>query len=144
LNNKIIGKGFLVGLDYICYQTDVVNNTVNGKPVVYRQNIIEEVIPEGAGQIILINCSFIQIKNHNLTKVGVGLYAGFSYNLTIRDNMAIDNDHYGYYLHYSNHIAFINNTARQNYKGVFLYQSTKIQPLIMDMDIIFGIPIVII
>ncbi|MHA2366240.1 MAG: right-handed parallel beta-helix repeat-containing protein [Candidatus Hodarchaeales archaeon] len=124
LNNIMTERGILIDLTEICSQIEIVNNTLNGKQIVYKQNISEEVIPEGAGQIILINCSFMLIKNQYFTKGG--LIAGYSYNLTIRDNIAQDTGH-GYYLYFSINNTLINNTARSNHLGYNLYKSSNIR-----------------
>jgi len=60
------------------------SNTVNGKPVYYWKDVNGGEIPDGAGQVILVNCKNIVVENQNLTSVGIGV--AFSSYSTIRNN----------------------------------------------------------
>jgi parallel beta-helix repeat protein len=52
-------------------QAEINNNTINNKPVVYRLNITDRSFEEDAGQIILVNCDTIRIRNQDLFAIGV-------------------------------------------------------------------------
>jgi parallel beta-helix repeat protein len=68
----------------------VTNNTVNGKPLIFIEDESNLVLPE-AGQIILINCDNISIKNQNLTKATVGLTLINTNNCLISNNIINSN-----------------------------------------------------
>jgi parallel beta-helix repeat protein len=97
-NNSIIGNNLtnnhfgiftpstvpVPGIIEDCIQGSVVNNIVNGKPLVYWENIIGGTIPSGAGQVILVNCSDVTVKNQNLESGGIIL--DFCFNVTLYNN----------------------------------------------------------
>jgi len=47
----------------------VVNNTVNGKPLVYLDQVSNQVVEEDAGQIVLVACKNVTIRNQHFTNV---------------------------------------------------------------------------
>ena len=89
-------------------------NTVDGKPVIYMKNSIGDIVPEGAGQIILANCSAVIVENHNLSERSYGLQVGFSSNNTIRNNTASNNLLSGVSLYKSDGNIISNNTCNSN------------------------------
>ena len=52
MSDKVLNINFIVG-----------NNTVNGKPIYYFQDDTSIVLPENAGQILLMNCTNIRGSN---------------------------------------------------------------------------------
>jgi parallel beta-helix repeat protein len=54
------------------------SNTVTGKPVHYWRNKTGGTIPPGAGQVILGNCTNVNIENQDLVKGSIGIELGFS------------------------------------------------------------------
>lgn len=79
--NIIMGNGIFIegrGMKYWNSHYIDTSNTINGKPVYYLKNLNGEVIPEGAGEIILVNCSNITIKNQNITNTNPGIEVGYS------------------------------------------------------------------
>jgi parallel beta-helix repeat protein len=54
------------------YDNVVVDNSVNGKPLVYFENV-SDCIVDDAGQVILINCNNIIVENLNLSHATVGV-----------------------------------------------------------------------
>jgi parallel beta-helix repeat protein len=81
-----------------------ISNTVNGKPVQYWKNQTGGVVPLGAGQVILANCTNVTIENQELSSGSVGIELGFSsYNTVIHNNISYQTN--GIYLFR----AFINN-----------------------------------
>jgi len=59
---------------------------VNGKPVYYWKNAECGRIPEGAGQIILANCTNVTIENQNLNNGSIGMLIVFSSGITLKNN----------------------------------------------------------
>jgi parallel beta-helix repeat protein len=76
------------------------SNTVNGKPIYYLANRNGMTVPEGAGQVILANCTNITVRNQNLTNASVGILSAISSNNN-----------------------FINNDVSNNTFGIFLWRS---------------------
>ncbi|MFW5907297.1 MAG: NosD domain-containing protein [Candidatus Natronoplasma sp.] len=66
--------------------TITLNNTVNGRPVRYWKNREGGAVPKGSGQIILANCTGVEIKGHDLDQGSVGMQLGFSDNNSITHN----------------------------------------------------------
>ena len=107
-------------------QTLVENNTVNEKDLIYVQNEVKTVISSEAGQVILVNCSSIQIKNIIIEKkASIGFLSLFSVNISLINNTA-NNNYYGFYLHFSTNSILMGNTANNNYEaGFYLQYSTN-------------------
>ena len=115
-NNKMANDGLVIGGDYLMsWNTHKVDtsNTVNGKPVVYWKNQTGGVIPPGAGQVILANCTDIVVENQNVSNGSVGVLIGFSNNITIANNSADSND-FGVRLYITSNMNINNNTANSN------------------------------
>jgi len=106
-------------------QTLVENNTVNGKDLLYFQNKVKTVISSEVGQIILVNCSSIQIEDIIIEmKASVGFLLMFSKNISMINNTAINN-YYGFYFQYSTNSTLKGNTAINNHIGFHLQYSTN-------------------
>jgi parallel beta-helix repeat protein len=73
---------------------------VNGKPLIYLENQSNQVINDDVGQIILVNCN----------------------NITIKDQV-IQNTNYGINLRKSNACKIINNNVSNNNCGIYTYAS---------------------
>lgn len=105
-------------------------NTVNGKPVYYWKNQISGNIPDGAGQVILVNCTNIKIENQNLTYGDMGIAAIHSSNIDIRNNNVSLNSWRGIYIYRSHGNNISGNIALnisdwdgyQNY-AIYIYSS---------------------
>jgi parallel beta-helix repeat protein len=63
-NNTFIGNGIVIPDWFTRYNT-VVNNTVNGLPLIYLTKETNKIISENAGQIILFQCDNITITSQN-------------------------------------------------------------------------------
>ncbi len=89
------------------FSNEVVNNTVNGKPLVYLENESGYLV-ENAGQVVLIDCNGIQVKNNDLSNCSVGLELWRTSDSEINLNNITGNE-YGVLM-----MAFKNNTVCQN------------------------------
>jgi parallel beta-helix repeat protein len=70
------------------------SNTVNGKPVYYWKDREGGKIPNGAGQVILVNCTNVIVENQNLNNASIGIQLAFSSSITIKNNIC-SNNRYG-------------------------------------------------
>ena len=149
-NNTIANNTFHLNSMFVIdsYDNKVINNIVNGKPLVYLENVNDYVV-EDAGQVIAINSKNITIKDLNLSYASVGVefwktnnskianntvsannWNGISLwhssNNTIANNTVSSNNEYGIYLHSSsNNIIANNNISSNNIDGIFLYSSSN-------------------
>jgi parallel beta-helix repeat protein len=99
-------------------------NTVNGKPVYYWKNQTGGVLPAGAGEVILANCSNVKVENQNLSDESIGILLGFSNNNTILNNTVSSNNVYGLSCQSSDNNTLSNNSACSNtYYGIYLLES---------------------
>jgi len=91
------------------------SNTVNGKPVYYWENVNGGTVPEGAGQVILLNCSNVIIENQYLNNACIGIQIALSSNITVKNNTCSSNSKCGIFLlRDSNNNSITNNTCIAN------------------------------
>jgi len=106
------------------YYNIIVNNTVNGKPLVYLENTNDYVV-EDAGQVIAINSNNITIKDLNLSHASVGVEFWKTSNSKIINN-TISNNQGGIFLWLSSDNNIIaNNTVSNNDYGISLWYSSN-------------------
>ena len=99
-------------------------NTVNGKPVYYFKNVTGFTVPNGAGQVILANCSWINVENQNYSNGSIGILVGYSSNITLENNTC-SNNQYGIYLRDTSYCTITNNTCSLNEEnGIYIYSSS--------------------
>jgi parallel beta-helix repeat protein len=86
-NNNIITDNtfFNCGLSLWGYYNYVYNNSVNGKPLVYIEGKSNSVIDD-AGQVILVDCANVTIKNLEISNIGFAIQIFESTNCFILDN----------------------------------------------------------
>lgn len=104
------------GIWLFSYHNIVYNNMVNGKPLVYHEDVSDIVIDD-AGQLILINCNNITIKNLELSKALFGLQLVDTENCLIVDNDFSNNEMIGV-LFYSDGNIIQGNTFSNNGVGL--------------------------
>jgi parallel beta-helix repeat protein len=103
--NVFVENGLVVSGSY---DNMVVDNLVNGKPLVYLEHESDVVVGD-AGQVVLVNCNRIQVENLNLSNASVGVQLWQTSDTTLcRNNMA-NNSWYGIWLYSSS-----DNSIRQN------------------------------
>lgn len=104
-HNEMTNNGIILyGDELEHYDTHTIDTTnkVNGKTLYYWKDKTDKEVPSDAGQIILINCNLIKIKNLELNNVDYGLELAYS------DNNLIEN-----------------NVLSKNYFGLFSYKSDR-------------------
>jgi parallel beta-helix repeat protein len=128
LENTLYRNGLIVGeiwwywwIDLSAYyQTVVANNTVNGKKLIYWQNIVNTTVPLDTGQVILINCSKVNISSLNLSYVSIALRTVFCNNLSIINNLFSNNREISVHLSESIDITMFNNSFLSGGRGIAL------------------------
>ena len=115
-NNTFINDGLYISGER--NRNTVENNTVNGKPLMYIEDMSNFTI-QNAGQVILLNCSNITIENLNFSNTLIGVKLGKSKDCKIVNNTA-SNSGVGIYLRCSKNNTLQNNTASNNEVGIYL------------------------
>ena len=129
-NNYFFSNGIIINL-YLkksVYQKEISNNKIKGKPLLYIQNESNRVI-DGTinyGQIIIVNCDNITVKNQNISSAGFGIQMVQCFNCHIIDNEISNTSRYGLILLNSikNEICR-NKIFKIDYCGIFLIDSSK-------------------
>ena len=119
-SNTFINNGLAV---WNSYQNTVKNNIVNDKPLSYLENVSDYMIAN-AGQVILVNCNNITVKNLNLSNATIGIELFKTNNSKIINNN-VSNNSEGILLYYSNDNAITNNIASNNWDGISLSSSCR-------------------
>jgi parallel beta-helix repeat protein len=122
-NNSVIGNTFISdGLTVrSSYQNSVENNTVNGKPLVYLEGVVNCSVAD-AGQVILVNCDNVRVENVNLSRTDIGVELWRTNNSIISSNI-ITYDECGVYLYYSSNNTIYANNIAENSCGIDFYSS---------------------
>ncbi len=120
-NNTFSNDGFAVGEDSC--RNIVENNTVNGKPLAYLEDISNFVI-QNTGQVVLVNCTDITVENLNLSNTCVGIELLKTDDCKIVNNIISNNQCYGIVMGWSNNNTLTSNNASDNYYGIYLSSSS--------------------
>ena len=114
-NNVFINDGlFISGKNN---GNTVENNTVNGKALVYFEDVHNFAI-QNAGQVILVNCSNITVENLNLSNTSIGVELYESDDCKIVHSIANSNTIFGIYLRCSKNNTLQNNTVSNNHYNI--------------------------
>ncbi|MHA2067358.1 MAG: right-handed parallel beta-helix repeat-containing protein, partial [Candidatus Thorarchaeota archaeon] len=129
-------------LDY-ARQTSVVDNTVNGLPVVFWQDIVGGTVPTGSGQVVLVNCIGVSVVDQTISGAVIGIqlilsedcvvsncvstnnFEGIrvdssSFNI-IEDNVVMYNDQEGIHVFWHSDSNIVRrNICRENKYGIYL------------------------
>lgn len=102
------------------------NNIVNGKPILYYKDLNDfEIDNITAGQLILVNCTNVNVKNMDINNTDVGIELAYSENCVITKNKILSTGMYGIYLLSSNNnIVLENNISANIIYGIFLLLSS--------------------
>lgn len=96
------------------------SNLVKGKPVYFLTNESGIVVPERAGQIILLSCSNVTITGQSISDTTTGILIGRSVNITIENSTSISNNRHGIHIWNSNHcIVESVDTSRNDMNGIY-------------------------
>jgi parallel beta-helix repeat protein len=124
--NTLIETGIVIrGPSLSAYRHEIdAANTANGKHVYYWKDVEGGRIPDGAGQVILVNCTNVTIEDQNLNNASIGIQIAFSSSITIKSNNC-SNNFDGIRLKFSNNNSISNNTCSSNRNGICLFDSNN-------------------
>jgi parallel beta-helix repeat protein len=149
--NSMVNCSLLVyGTTLADYINDVdATNTVQGKPVYYYLHTKDAILPQDAGEVVLVDCSGCTVRNLSLTKgttgivlayssnnsllgntivqqsvTGIDLSSGGNNDNTIQGNILVGNS-YGIDIEDSFGTLVKRNRIASNYYGILLYQASK-------------------
>ncbi|MFX0183407.1 MAG: right-handed parallel beta-helix repeat-containing protein [Candidatus Hodarchaeota archaeon] len=127
LNNSLRNDGFTIEGEWELRhysQAAISNNTVNGKALIYWQHIENATVPEGIGQVVLVNCTNVTVSNQNLSTVSTGLFAVFSPNLSFLNSIVANNTRNGIQLFDSSNSLITNfNLYNNSWSGIHIESS---------------------
>jgi len=126
--NNIMSQGgiFISGDSLEHWNTHVIatSNTVIGKTVHYLKNSTGGLVGSESGQVILANCSGVDVDNLDVSGVRAAFQIGFSRNSTITRNH-VHHNYWGISVYSSDGNMITQNTVRNNYAfGIHLENST--------------------
>jgi parallel beta-helix repeat protein len=99
------------------------SNTVNGKPVYYWVNQNGKTVPSGAGYIVLVSCSNINVNNQVITNENQGILLASTTNSLITQNNFTQNT-VGIMAYWSSGNTISQNSITENAeKGIWLWIS---------------------
>jgi len=130
-DNEFIDDGLLFG-NYVYnnymslkdYLHTVENNTVNGKPLFYIKNQKDFAIPPNAGQVILVNCTNITVKNLDIKNTDFPIILTGCKNCLVENNK-IDEIDGELILFLSENNTIKNNTVSNGLHGICLDYGSK-------------------
>ena len=112
--NVVCGNSFFNdGIATIASDNVIVDNTVNYKPIVYLQDEADEIVDEDCGQIILVNCSNITVKNQVIANTCAGIHLHQCHSCVIENNSVREN-RIGISIGYSDYNVIKFNGASSN------------------------------
>lgn len=103
---------------------NVYNNTVNGKPLYYLQNKNDYTVNSDAGQIILVNCTNVTVKNLYLTYTDFAILLYYCSNCLVENLKVIDTDG-EVILFFSENNTIQNITSANSMHGICLDVGSK-------------------
>lgn len=109
-------------------QAEVIDNTINGHPLIYWQNQNGGTVPTGAGQVIAANCSDITIRDQVISNASVGIFLFFTNQSTVTNNTVVDHRNTGWInpgagilITHSEYNIVSENNCTDNSYGIKLY-----------------------
>ena len=126
LNNSFSNNGMYLSEGDVLQnylQTEVANNTVNGKPLIFWQNQVGGTVPSDAGQIILVNSESVNIVEQEISSAAIGIQLHLCTNITI-SNSIISNNKIGVLFSSSTFNRIHKTTFTRNHYGIQLWYSS--------------------
>jgi parallel beta-helix repeat protein len=121
LSNTISGNTFTNNglVVWFSYQNRVENNTVNGRALVYLENVSNYKVAD-AGQVVLVRCNNITVEGLCLSGASVGIELFETNKSSIFRNSITNNDGGIVLLYHSLNNTIYGNNITINYEGIWL------------------------
>jgi len=148
--NRMVDGGIDIVGDPQYFKTLTIpsNNTVMDKPVYFMKNQKGTTVPLGAGQVILLNCSHVTIRDQDVNSGSLGVRVVRSSNITIsrvranhntgsgilleaseyctvEDVVCSNNQYYGIEASSIEHSMICNSSFTNNEKGIYIDQCSS-------------------
>jgi len=117
--NSFFKDGFFV---HNSFCNTIVNNTVDNKPIIYLEGKSDEVV-DYAGQVILIDCHNITVRNLEICDVAVGIELWNTSRCLISENSIWNNKWFGIWLQLSSNNTIKDNKISNSSDGIYLCYS---------------------
>jgi len=127
-NNTMVGNGLDLNGNLHQWNSHEIDttNTVNGKPIRYLKDVGNTTVPEGAGQVILANCSRVTVEEQDCSNASAGLLIGHSKNITVTNNTCNDNVNSGIKVSTSENMTIRGNSCnRGERRGLYIYYTDR-------------------
>lgn len=127
-NNRIFNHGiFIDGNEPLHYNSHTIlsDNLANGRPIYYYKNcngIDIDGIP--VGNLILVSCNNVMIRNLQISDVDRGIEVAYSTNINITGN-SLSNSYEGIYFYSSSINSIVGNDISNNYHGMYIFWSSN-------------------
>ena len=124
--NIVKDNSFSEGGIRIWYSSNnkLINNTINGKPIVYLEDKTDVEIDEAA-QVILVGCERITIKNLNISNTCCAIYLSFCNKCTIEENVLKNNSYNIEMYSCKSNLIERNKIFNSIHDGIYLWDSYK-------------------
>ncbi len=96
------------------------SNTVNGKPIHYIVNQTGDSVPDGAGLVIIANCSNIVVENQDFDGHGEGVLAGFSRDISLLECRFSFGGPRPIYLYHCENFSIMDNDITGSARGFYI------------------------
>jgi parallel beta-helix repeat protein len=118
--NQFTSDGVFV---YDAWKNHFSNNFVNGQPLVYLEDVENNVVNESAGQVILISCESVTVTNQCISNCTVGMLIVDSNHCDIIQNCLDRNRAYNLFLTHSNTIFISKNIIANSSQNILIENS---------------------
>jgi parallel beta-helix repeat protein len=137
-NNSLLNCGFFFGSwdelwgaptmggvgSFVDLEAQISGNFVNQRPLILWLWRVEETVPSGGGQIILLNCSRVTVQNQVLTNASIGIFLCFTTHSNILNNTFTNHSVNGIRIQNCVNITVNNNLCTNNSRsGITLDQT---------------------
>jgi len=122
INDGISISGLSVG-NWNTHDIDI-SNTVFEKPIRYWKDQIGGTVPSGAGQVILANCTRVNVTGQNIVGVCEGISLGHSKFCNIYSNNVSQSLYDGIYVSCSYNNTIQKNTLQLNRRSIYVHFSS--------------------
>ncbi len=137
-NNSLVNCGFFFGSweemsgaptrggvgSSVDVNTQIIGNTVNQRPLLLWVGREDFIVPLGGGQVILLNCSIVTVKDQNLTDASIGIFLCFTRRSRVFNNTCTGHSVNGIRVQNCEYMRVNNNLCTNNtISGITLDQT---------------------